>query len=163
MESLDIFREVSTNSASCFRRVEDILADCHMPPRLTMRHTRTMFWNNVAVLPVTMGHLFHVLNDHLVGLRRYGWMRLLFSSLVSVRQLTHWARSDGLRATRPLTLVIVTRLLVASAWRVSSMPSCRLRVAYMVGSQVSFLALVTGRSWVFAPGIRHPVTCRLTL
>jgi hypothetical protein len=68
--------------------------------------------------------------------------------LVIARLIDHWARADGLRATRPLTFVIVTRCLAASAWRTRLLPTCRHRLIHMVGSQVSFLALVIGRSLI---------------
>ena len=57
-----------------------------------------------------------------------------------------WARVDELRATRPLTSVMVTRGLAASEWRTRLLPALRQRLLHMIGSQVSFLALAIGRS-----------------
>jgi hypothetical protein len=64
---------------------------------------------------------------------------------VIARLTAHWACADGLRATRPLTSVIVERGLAASAWRTRLLPASRHRFVHMVDSQVILLALVIGR------------------
>jgi hypothetical protein len=64
---------------------------------------------------------------------------------VIARLTSHWARADGLRATRPLISVFVTRGLEASAWQTRLLPGSSHRFIHIIDSQVILQALVIGR------------------
>jgi hypothetical protein len=90
----------------------------------------------------------HTLRNPPVGLRRDYWVGTSLPQLVIARLIDRWICAVSRLATRPLTVVIVTRRLAASAWRPRLLPAFRRRLYHMVGSQVSLLALVTGRSLI---------------